>query len=671
MIGAHAPDERIAPAAEHSHAWPASRVGLACMGILLGVLTVICAASAASSQIPFSEYLEKARRCVELNDCPSRGGHAGFPTLPLYHGTLWLRLLAYSLRTGRSLIWVQQVVLGLWILSVPITFLFLRRYLGLGAAVLAIGLYLPVVLTGTEIRILDYTDLTPLPLALFYACLALCLESGRVAFAAGASVALAAAATAELGFIVLFPFLLCVVGFGTRRPALAVVVSAVAFAVPYCWDSLDAAIDIVRQVLTIRFAVAALLCGGAIAVAGRLYMRPRLSPELPPFDRIRGLMATALIYTTVVVWITCALAQHGVPSPRYLLPASFPFLFLLADRMRHLRPQTMMLLGLLEAVALLSICVAPEGVDILQVAVALVITVCALGTLRNEWFWGRSTSPWPCVAVCACAIAISIGILTVRMKRGPAQAFTLPEVENLVPKLYAAGYTYPELLGSLQGPAADDLAGLLTARDPNLFAEPAPLLADPNFSLLVMKVPDAAAARMPNVIAAVPIGGGRSAVVVRGERSYLDWSRMRRCSSTGAAGAGVYACSEPVRDRALPHNWPYVPFGAAQPADGSDRTDDAGTVYTVPVYTPGRGEAHVVRAASEWPSTWRIVRVSGVEFTGELPANEIRLSDRQRASGVVEFELRSYVGGDLPWVWRPHTVEVDEADGAVLRALRD
>jgi hypothetical protein len=668
MMGAHAPDERIAQAEERSSAWPTSRVGLVIMGIVLPVLTAICAASAVSSQIPFSEHLAQARRCVELNDCPSRGGLAGFPTLPLYHGTLWLRLLAHSLRAGSNLIWVQDVVLGLWILSVPITFFFVSRYLGLGAAVLAIGLYLPVILTGTEIRILDYTDLTPLPLALFFVCLALCVESGRIEFTAGASVALAAAAAAELGFIVLLPFAFCVVAFGARRPALAVVVSAVSFAVPYGWDSLDAGLDILRQALALRFAIAALLCAGALALAGRLLMRPRLSPQLPLLDRVRGLMVTALIYTTTAIWVTCALVQHGVPSPRYLLPASFPFLFLLAERMSRLRPQTMMLLGVFEGVALLLISLAPEGVDILQVAVALIITLYALGILWDETFGGRSTSLWPCVAVCICAIAISIVALTVRIERGPAQTLNLSEAENLVPKLYAAGYTYPELLGSLEGPAADDLAALLTARDPKLFAQPAPLLADPDFSLLVMKVPDAAVAEIPNVVAAVPLSSARSAVVVRGERPYLDWPRMRRC---GWGGRGVYACGEPVRDGALPHNFPYVPFAPAGPSDGRDRTGDEGIVYAVPVYTPGRGKAHVVRVPSEWPATWRIIRVSGIEFTGDVPGSEIHLPDRQPASGVVEFEFRSPLPGDLPWVWRPHAVEVDEADAAVIRALRE
>jgi hypothetical protein len=661
MIGAHAPDERIARAATRSSPWPTSRVGIAILGMLLGVLTVTCAASAVSSQIPFSEYLEQARRCVELNDCPSRGGHAGIAALPLHHGTIWLRLLAHSLRTGSGLIWVQHVVLGLWILAIPITFLFLKRYLGLGAAVLAIGLYLPVILTGTEIRILDYTDLTPLPLALFYACLALWVESGRIAFAAGASVALAVAVSAELGFIVLLPLALCVVGFGRRRATLAVAVSVLSFAIPYCWDSLDAAREIVGQMLTIRVAVAALLCGGAVALVGRSYVRPRLSPELLPLDRVRALMVMALIYTTAAVWITCALAQHGVPSPRYLLPASFPFLFLIAERMTRLQPQAMILLGVVEGVALLLLSLAPESLDVLQVAVAIIVTLFALGTLRNEWFGKRSAPLWPCVAVCVCAIAISIGGLTVRIKRGPSQTFTLAEVERLIPKLYASGIAYPELLGSLQGPAADDLAALLTARDPKLFSEPAPPLAAPDFTLLALKVPDAAMPAGQDVIAAVAVDDDRTALVVRGERAYLDWLHMRRCSWTSGPGAtSVYRCAVPVLDRALPHNWPYVQFGDPVPADSAGRSEDSGIIYEVPVRTPGRGRAHVVRTPNEWPATWRITRVRGVDFTDAVPATEIRLPDTRAAAGVVEFEFTSPLGGDLPWVWRPHSVELTE-----------
>jgi hypothetical protein len=180
------------------------RLPLVALAILLGAQCIIGAASAISHQAPFSEYLEQARRCVELNDCPSRGGAAGLPFL--FHGASWIRLLSYSLRSGADLTHVQSIVLGLWILSIPIVFLLFYRYLGLGAAALAVGLYFPVILVGTDIQFLTYTNLLPLPFAIYYASIAAFVESRNSVFAAIASVALAAAISAELGSIVMLPF---------------------------------------------------------------------------------------------------------------------------------------------------------------------------------------------------------------------------------------------------------------------------------------------------------------------------------------------------------------------------------------------------------------------------------------------------------------------------------
>jgi hypothetical protein len=439
---------------------------LVALGILLGTQCIIAAVSAISHQSAFSEYLNQARRCVELGDCPSRGGRAG--GLPLFHGASWIRLLAYSLRTGHDLTQVQSIVLGTWILSVPITFWLVRRYLGLRAAVLALGLYFPVILASSDVKTLTYENLVPLTLAVYYGSLCLFIEFRRPAWAAVGSVALAAAVSAELGSIVMVPFHVVVVGVTAPRRMRAVAATILAFAIPYCWDSTDAAREILRQLPTIPFAVCLLISAGALTIAASLFAR-LLRAARSVRERLRAVMTAALIYVTGTVWLGCLFLLDGWPQPRFFLPAGFALLWLLAERMAS-----------------------------------------ALAAILRQVPRRAAGSPapplWPAVTIGLCAAVMAAGDIILLSAHGTTQAFTLAEAERLVAKLYGAGYTYPQILASLQGPAADDLMPLLSERDPNMFREPVRLV-DPEFSLLLIKAPNTVVPRTRNVVTAVPIDG--------------------------------------------------------------------------------------------------------------------------------------------------------------------
>ncbi len=640
-----------------------ARIGaIAICGI--GALIALCAIAAITNQAPFSEYLEQARRCVELNDCPSRGGLTELGPIPLYHGTSWIRLLTYSLRSGADLTRVQSVVLGLWLLSIPVVCMLFQRYLGWRTATLGLALYFPVVLVGTDIHFLTYTNLTPLPFALYYLAIALFVEFRSTAWAALASIALAAAVSAELGSIVMVPFHFALVALVAPAPLRGVAICALALVVPFCLDSLDAALEIVRQAPTLRFAAAVAISAGIVGSVAALGSSRVL--RMPLAARLRTVMAAALIYPTMAVWLACVLLRRSLPAPQYLAPAGVPFLYLVAARTGGLeRRQVTVLVGC-AVLALVALALAPQTLGLLQLPVMAIVTVFALAILV-ERIAGRTVGVrWPIVGVCVSAIVMSAAALVWRAHRDPAQAITLAEADPVVSRLYAAGYSYPQLLAALQGPAADDLMSLATARDPNIFAPPAHLV-DPDFSLLVAKVADATIPRLRDLVAAIPVGGGRSIAVVRGDRPYLDWLRMRRCGwSHGEGPPSVDGCAAPAIDASLPHNWPYVRFGDPIPWQ-RNATDEAATVvYQVPVHTPGRGRAHVVRLPSEWPATWAITRVSGVDFTGTLPGAEIRLTDQRAASGIVELTFTSPLPGDLPWVWRPHGSEVDEEQADLL-----
>lgn len=646
------------------------------LAIVLGTLCVLATARAVREQTAFSEYLSQARRCVELDDCPSRGGRAG--GLPLFHGHSWIRLLAHSLRAGHDLTWVQDVVLALLIVSVPVTFFWLARNLGLRAAALGLGLYFPVIVAGTDITILTYTNLLPLPFALYYTGLALFLERGRTVFGAVASMALAAAVSAELGSIVMVPFHLGLVGLAAARPLPAMIICGLAFAIPFFLESTDAALEVVRQLPTLRFAIAVAVCGAFVPLLIRV--RPYLQPagSTPVAPRVRAAMLLALVYAALTIWAGNLLLLGGVPAPRYLQPASFPFLYLLAERMGTLAPRAALAIAALAASALVTLSWAPHGREVVQLPVAAIVTLFALAVIvrsvrqRDARLAPRLAS-WPAPAICLLAIGIAAADIVVIARRGGAQALTLAEAEQLVSKLYGAGYTYPELLASMQGPAADGMISLLTERDPARFAGETHF-QEPDLSLLVLKVPSAVVARTARVIAAVPSAGSRAAIVVRGGRSYLDWARARRCVwQSDGHGPGGHRCAQPLLDQPLPHNWPYVRFGEVLPRSVLPAAAEIprwSVRFEVPVHTPGRGAARIVRTPSKWPASWRFVSVSGVEIEGTLPGEEVRLPDTRPAQGTAELEFQPPLPTELPWVWLPQIVEVDQENEHLLEPFR-
>lgn len=646
------------------------------LALVFAGLCAMGAVAAISEQTPFSEYLNQARRCVELNDCPSLGGATG--ALPLFHGTSWIRLLSYSLRNGYALTRVQHIVLALMLLSIPTTFFFLQRYLGLRAATLGLGLYFPIILVGTDITILTYNNLTPLPLALYYGAIALFIETGAVGFGAFASIVLVAAVSAELGNIVMVPFHLALVAVAAPRPFIAVPVCALFLAVPFYLESADAAWAIIGQMLTLRFAAGFAFCVVLLPFLVRL--RPHLgpAPSLPVADRLRVVMTAALLYATATIWLGNVFLINAVPAPRYFTPAGFPFMYLIAEGLGCLAPGRMALVVVLEAITLVMLPRAPYALGVAQVPILVVVTLYALGTIVRSVRSGAIRLPprptlWPVLATCFCGIAISAVAVFAATKRGEVQSLTLAEVEGLVSKLYGGGYTYSQLLGSLQGPAADDMMPLLTERDPLSFSDTRVSVGDPDFSLLVIKAPTAAIARTRGVIAAVPSSDSRSVIIVRDEPSYLEWTGMRRCSWVSNGASRRYLCARPLTD-AVPHNRPFVQFEEPVPAEGEvprESADDRKVRFEVPVRTSGSGVSHIIRTAEEWPATWRIVGVTGVDFEGKLPGAEVRLPDTRAGTGVVELEFElNRMQMELPWVWLPHVIEVAQDNEHLLEPFR-
>lgn len=640
--------------------------------VALGAQCALLAAATIAEQSPFSEYLGHARRCVELDDCPASGGRTG--GLPLFHGALWRRVLSVALTAGAALGLVQHLILAGWVLSIAVTAALLARYLGWRAAVVGIGFYFPVVLVTTDITIFTYTNLLPLPFALYYFGMALLAERGSLTAAVVASAALATAVSAELGGIVMVPFHFVLVALLAPHRPRALAVCGLGFAVPFWLDSRDTALQILRQVPTARFAVALAICAALVAAAAPLARRVLAGPPLALAERLRLVMTACLVYATGTIWLGNLLLSGGVPAPRYFSPAVFPFLFLLAERAARLDRRRTAALAALASLAMAVLWWAPRGVELLQLQVAAAVTLAALAAVVRLARRGRAGLAPPRslavpVAIAACALVIAAGEVLVDARRGPPQALGTADADPLITALYRAGYRYPQLLTTLQGPAVDDMVSLVTERDPDLFVEPAPPLGEPVDSLLVIRVPAPLAARTAGVVAAAPSSGGRSLIAVRGPPPFLRWGHMRRCAPAGAG----FACAAPRRDEPLPRNWPYVRFGPAAPDAAAGPVGELAAAlerYVVPVETPGAGVPRVVRTANLWPARWRIVAVEGVPFEGAVPGVEVTLPDRAAGRGHVVFEYASPLPGDLPWVWMPSVVELDATRVELLDLLR-
>ena len=82
---------------------------------------------------------------------------------------------------------------------------------------------------------------------------------------------------------------------------------------------------------------------------------------------------------------------------------------------------------------------------------------------------------------------------------------------------------------------------------------------------------------------------------------------------------------------------------------------------------PGHNATHLIRVGGISPEEdWKITRVTGVEFEGQIPGTQIRVLDHQASSGYAEFEVNG-VAGAHPWNWLRHFIEVTNDNAHLLQ----
>src|SRR5437016_687873 len=542
--------------------------------IVLGALCVIGARAAISYQVldgNAAGLVELARRCVEAHDCTSKGGEG---RLGLFSGASWIRLTAYSLRAGGDLARMQSLILALLVLSAIVTFAAIAHHLGVRAATLVLGLYLPPVLASAEFRSFDNPNLFPFPVAIYYAGILLFAEFRRPIFSLVAAIALAGAISAYLIFLVLVPFHVVAVALLARRPVTAVTASCLAMAVVLCLDSTDAARAVAVRLANLPTGV--FLAVGSLLVlllfAIRSLRRIDLFGSVSTSRRVHVLMLAVLIYVTCGIWLASGALRLPVPpESRYLAPAVWPLLFLAAASTTAFTRRAFILFGVVETLAAALLSVAPQASVVGRLPLVILITLCGLG-LGRSMILRRRTDPLvqsPVVATLVVCFSVGVTLPDIAPPSSvESRGFHLAEGEPLASALYAAGYTYPQVVASLHGPAADHLLALLAAHDPDLFDAP-PRLMDVDFSLLLLKVPWAAVPQTHGIVTTSAVDHSNVAIVVRDDRSFLDWVHAEVCPVTGESVPSS-RCMTLLVDEPLLRTWPYIRAGEAAPSSARD-----------------------------------------------------------------------------------------------------
>ena len=645
---------------------------LAPVAILLAYVaatTLVVSSSPVCAEV--TDFLLSARACVEGGACPSRGQHSS--TGGLSHGAFWIRIVRWTLRAGLDLTALQIIFLASFFASAAILFVTARRFLSLETATIALALYLPLMFYGTNMPALLNTSLLPLGLAIYFAGSTRCIERGTVLPAVVASLGLALSISSNLAIIVMLPFHLAAVAVVAERPLPAVIVSAVSVIVPYALDSWDAFLDIVAFVSwPLAFAG---VVGATLALWAAWRLRAAAASLSPP-NRVLAFSQLSVSYSLVAGLLGHLV--YGNPGPWYYAPAFIPLVVLAADAAKGIgTSRTLWFLGA-SLVGSLCLAQAPNAYPIGMVAILVGFSLASVVSIVSiaRWRMAASHAPYTFGRSVACAVILlllpigaSLPDATGLLGCSNAQDWTVYQSERIASALYDAGFRYPEIVGSIEGPATDTLMPLVAARDPGRTV-PSEVL-DTGWSLLALKAPQETVAKTKGVVAAVPFGAATVGLIVK-QPSYVSRRHIRICQAS-SDGAAVSSCIESDPSEPVKHTAPYFPMPRLTSTESSTLFRRLPIRVSMRIVTPGSGETHIIRAIDAWPVPWSIHSVTGVRIEGgQLPGQEVRIADERPTSGTIEFEAQApcFGGNVLGISWLPRFIEVTSANEHLLEPFR-
>jgi hypothetical protein len=319
-----------------------------------------------------------------------------------------------------------------------------------------------------------------------------------------------------------------------------------------------------------------------------------------------------------------------------------------------------------------------NGVFLLFSGAAVVaILAWAIRGRRPFFFGADAAAPAPAVlAFFLAAVTLTASFPDMIVIPRERQSWPVAASETLANGLYETGYTFSQVLAALQRQSPGTVENTIAILDPDFFGPPTPVV-DAGWSLLALMVDPSVAARSEDVVLSFPISRSRSAIVVRAP-SYLDRTRLRTCYSVACdREPDPGACTERQPALAPAHLPPFFHVDRQEkpvPGEGSSYPPGGWQYcirFSMPIRTPGTGVPHLVRAIDQWPLQARITKVSGVDYEGELPGVEVRLTDQRESSGVLEVEVSSDgPGPGADWLADPPLIEVGLGNQHLLEPFR-
>jgi hypothetical protein len=626
-----------------------------------------------------------ARGCLEHGACAATGTPAaGFG---LAHGASWIRLIRYCLASGGGLATVQVIVLVLLIAATIVSSIVTWQALSWRAGMFASLLVLPATMATLRFDDLTNGTLLPLPLALYYACTVWFVQSERTLAMLGASLALAAAVSAALMCIVIVPFHIAVVALVARTPLSAATSAALVVALAFAIESPTAAAQLARLLVRPALLVLGLLFATGLVAATRERWRILLRAiaawaerwrrrflDVPAAVRSRIAMTLAAMYLLTVAWIGPTIAGgFRIPDAHFFAAAVFPLVFLAADATHAMSDRAAAsLIGVL-VLALLSLLFAPFAVELGSILTMLIGAVSFFFFLahvvrsRGGLFRDLAARPSARVAIAGAMFVFLMSVPDALIYPRTRQLWPVATAETTVRGLYGFGFTFPELMGALQGQAPYTIQSMIASLDPDLFGDP-PRPGDVTSSLLAMIVDPATAARTQDVLMRVKTPAGDSAIVVH-STSVLDRAHLRTCyAGSCAEPIDPQWCTARDPDGIMNHQVPYFPVDKVE-------APPPGATYCIRFFIPlrmsGTGEPHWLRVPQLWPLDIRIRQVGGVSFDGALPGPEVRLRNDRAGDGALEVEVSAHgIGPGSDWLEQPPLIEVTAANEHLLEPFR-
>jgi hypothetical protein len=260
--------------------------------------------------------------------------------------------------------------------------------------------------------------------------------------------------------------------------------------------------------------------------------------------------------------------------------------------------------------------------------------------------------------------------LILQARGAPSSAWSLKDVQAVAPALYARAPTHRSLRTRLATRSRSVLAALA------VFQPRAPVAPErPSDDLVLFRQDKQRPVPPVPWVAEVDLGDSRA--LIAAVRPFLDRAQIQACYAPLAGPAEAGACVD-------------AGFAEAGGADGPETAQEQGYPISTPAreafppevlaslagvhetfvatIAPRDGPSRRIIILAEDPR-WQIEAVNGVACSGSLPARQVTI-DGRAGWGTLVLGRRTPRGATPPdRYWPPATVEIDEADGALIEAI--